>query len=362
LSALFDEDRSEDRLRDEHGWAIEIVRQHFAAGLEEICDKKFLARRYSEFQKRSDPIYIDLLNGMEDEALAKTFVSYWMIGQTMATQSRFWLEDAIAQIITYQALHKNRPVTHVFSHAMLGQGILKDFRERPTIAELGETAWEHTSDRSPWRALVQQAALREIDILIGEQEREPVPERKPFAVREWSSEMNLKAIAKDKVHLARIVGALTGPPPIETPLQCNLLVIEPDRFDAKPHAWGIRFINPKSISSHSTRKQERVNLLRLYALLVQEKIMRQPESICVCLAELVPRKRQREMLDYYPDYFSAETFWSSESLWKFIGVPFGVVSLAIRDEAKAFRDKLKDGLRTLLPKTIEQEVDPLFER
>jgi len=353
LKPRFNDERSPDQVAKEHLWAVEIIRRHFAAGLSEITDAAFLSKRFKEFQKRNDPIYVKLLDGMDDSALAKTFVSYWMIGQTMATQSRFWLEDAIAEIIIHQAISKNRPVTHVYSAAMLGQNM---FAQRTSIADLGENWREQSWDRSPWRAAVQQSALREIDILVGEQEREPVPERSPFVPRTFTSETNTKAIAKDKEHLKRIVAALTGPPPSETKLQCNLLVIEPDRPGTEVHAWGIRFINPKSITSHSTRKQERVNLLRLYALLVQEKIMRQPESICVCLAELVPRKRQREMLDYYPDYFSAETFWSSQRLWEFIGVPFGVVSLAIRDEAKAFREKLNDGLRTLLPAVREMNV------
>jgi hypothetical protein len=77
--------------------------------------------------------------------------------------------------------------------------------------------------------------------------------------------------------------------------------------------------------------------------------MRQPDSICVCLAELLPRMPQRESQDHYPDYFSALTYWSSTKLWQFIDVPYGVVSIAIREVAKSFRQKLKDGLRTLLP-------------
>src|SRR5262245_56526234 len=88
-----------EHLQQEYGWAIKIIRERFAVGLEAICAKEFLDERYQEFQRKNDPIYAELLDGMEDEALAKTFVSYWTIGQTMATQSRFWLEAAIAEII-----------------------------------------------------------------------------------------------------------------------------------------------------------------------------------------------------------------------------------------------------------------------
>ena len=168
------------------------------------------------------------------------------------------------------------------------------------------------------------------------------------------------AMSKDKEQLARIAASLKGPPATETPMQCNLLVIEPDKLDGNIHAWGIRFINPKTFSQHAARKQERVNLLRLHALLVQEKIMRQPDAICVCLAELLPRKRQRESQDHNSDYFSAVTYWSSDKLWRFIGVPFGVVSIAIREEAKAFRQKLKEGLRTLLPEHQQKEKGLFF--
>lgn len=352
-----DYDRNPEHLQKEYGWAVDIIRKHFAKGLDAICDKDFLDHRFLEFQKKNDPIYAELLDGMDDEALAKTFVSYWTIGQTIATQSRFWLEDAIAEIIIYQVKHFNRPATHVYSQAMLGN---KCFERRMAIADIGEIELERFTERSPWRALVQESALRDIDILIGEQEREPKPPRDGFHSRQWSNESNAKAISHDQDQLARIASSLTGPPATETPMQCNLLVIEPDKLDGQTHAWGIRFINPTTIAKHPQRKQERVNLLRLYALLIQEKIMRKPEAICVCLAELLPRKRRRDSQDHYPDYFSAVTYWNSEKLWRFIGVPFGVVSIAIRDVAKAFRQKLKEGLRTLLPHDEAAKQGGLF--
>ena len=327
-----DYDRTPEHLQKEYGWAIEIVRKQFAEGLEAICDKGFLDHRYQEFQRKNDPIYAELLDGMDDEELAKTFVSYWTIAQTMATQSRFWLEDAIAEIIIYQVRHLNRQATHVYSQAML----TPYFQRRVPIAEIGEQELEHLSERSPWEVMVQQSALKDIDILIGEQERTPKPPRDGFHARQWSNEQNAKTTSNDQEQLLRVVSSLKGPPATSTRIQCNLLVIEPDKLDGKTHAWGIRFINPTTISKHPQRKQERVNLLRLYALLVQEKIMRQPESISVCLAELLPRKRQRDDQDHYPDYFSAHTYWSSTKLWDFIGVPFGVVSLAIRDVSKTF--------------------------
>ena len=136
----------------------------------------------------------------------------------------------------------------------------------------------------------------------------------------------------------------------EVPLQCNLLVVEPDRLDKKPHALALRFVNPKTIASHAQRKQERVNLLRLYAYLVQEKVFREPPTIRVTVAELLSRETSGfEEYDYYPDYFSSETYWSSDKLWDFIGVPFDVVTEAIQGVAKEFRERLIHGLRELLP-------------
>ena len=101
-------------------------------------------------------------------------------------------------------------------------------------------------------------------------------------------------------------------------------------------------------------------MLRLYALLVQEKIMREPKSIHVCVAELVPRHGDFDQYDRYPDYFSPGTYWTSDRLWKFIGVPFEAVTFAIRDAAKEFRKRLIDGLRGLLPDEPKGEPGTLF--
>jgi hypothetical protein len=77
--------------------------------------------------------------------------------------------------------------------------------------------------------------------------------------------------------------------------------------------------------------------------------MRRPRSISACVAALVPRDSAWDHQDQYPDYFSTETYWSSDRLWDFIDVPFEVVRIAIHAAAQGFRDRLKDGLRQLLP-------------
>jgi hypothetical protein len=124
----------------------------------------------------------------------------------------------------------------------------------------------------------------------------------------------------------------------------------------KTHAWSIRFINPRAIASHASRKQERVNLLRLYAWLVQEKILRDPTQIEVCVAEIYARYSDFDDLDRYPDYFSSLTYWSCDRLWQFLEMPFEVVTVALRDVAAEFRGQLIAGLRDLLPDAEEPDL------
>jgi hypothetical protein len=200
---------------------------------------------------------------------------------------------------------------------------------------------------------MKENALKAVDVLVGEQERERVDieqRRKPFQRRTWDDTQNTTAVTKDHEHLKRIAAAVGGRAISDVAIQCNLLVIEPDKKDGKPHVFAFRFINPKTISSHAQRKQERVNLLRLYAYLVQEKLFLEPTAIQVCVAELLPRLGSDfEQYDYYPDYFSKHTYWHADKLWDFIGVPFEVVSQAIRNVAQDFREQLHDGLNFLLP-------------
>jgi len=169
---------TEAELRTEYAWAIEIVRKHFVGGLKGISDEKFLRRRYEEFRRNDDPVYADLLAGMGDERLSKTFVSYWILGQTMATQSRFWLENAVAELIIHQAQKLGRDVNHVYTQNMLADGWLL---RKVEVADIGEDQLEHLTDRRPWRAMIQRSALEGIDLSVGQRERERVAKRELFA-------------------------------------------------------------------------------------------------------------------------------------------------------------------------------------
>jgi len=340
--------REAEDLRKKFGWAIEIVRQRFSEGLSQLCDPRFLKRRYRAFQEKNDPIYSELLKGMQDVPLETTFVSYWTIAHTLATQSRFWLENAIADILIHKAKQEGRNGLKVYTFDMLKSGYLE---RGVTVADLGEGRREQLSSRTPWRVLLQRKALSTVDLIVGEQERERAAED-----GKWFEGWQYESAEKDLENLRTIAHSLPGPPSSEVTLQCNLLVIEPDRADKQPHAWGFRFVNRKTLSSHPTRKQERVNLLRLYAYLTQEKILRDPRQIHVYVAELFPRSSRFGARDRYPGYFSPQTYWSSNQLWEFIGVPFNVVTFALRDVAKEFRQQLVKGLRDLLPKPPDSTI------
>jgi hypothetical protein len=237
---------SEEQLKQDYSWAIQIVRHHFARGLEAISNSKFLDQRYDEFERRDDPIYAELLDGMEDQRLARTFVSYWTIGQTLATRSRFWLEAAVADLIIHQVKHFGRPATEVYWHAMLRQGFPA---WRIPVCEIGEDELEHLTGSSRWQAPIQQSALDTINALVGKEEQHGRPERQPFRPRVWSQEDNLQARERDRSHMEEVANSFRGPPSALTTLQCNLLVIEPDKPDGAIHAWAIRFVNPKTIAS-----------------------------------------------------------------------------------------------------------------
>jgi hypothetical protein len=363
VTPMEEQDRrlTDDELKAKYAWAVQIVQRHFENGLAEISDARFLDERY-EFQHKNDPIYAELLSGMRAPRLAKTFVSYWIIAQTLATRSRFWLEAAVAEIIIHQAKHFGRPALEVYSQAMLGHGCLK---QRKPIAEIGEEELEHLTEASRWEVPIRQSALRTIDVLVGEQERLDRldrPQREPFRPDVCNKDDCRRAKELDHGHLMKVAESLQGQKTELTLLQCNLLVIEPDKGDKQLHAWAIRFVNPKTIAQHAARKQERVNLLRLYALLLQEKITRQPQSVSVCIAALVPRYKSWNIPDGYPAYFSPDTYWTTDRLWdQFIKVPFEVVRFAIHAAARGFRDRLIDGLGNLLPEEIGPIQGDLFQ-
>src|SRR5437016_12725558 len=104
---------------------------------------------------------------MDDEPLAQTFVSYWTTAQTIATQSRFWLENAIFQIILDHST-RTRRLKGIYTSSMLAKGCLN---MNQSIAELRELQREYRTNRSPWMEPVQTSVLQVADQIISEQER-----------------------------------------------------------------------------------------------------------------------------------------------------------------------------------------------
>lgn len=113
---------AEQEVAAEYGWACAAVFKRFSAGLERLFDETFVGDRVRRFVERDDPVYATLLQGMEDEALARVLVSNWTVAHTMATMSRFWLEDAIVDIMLARPRAEGEPPPQVFSLGMLADG------------------------------------------------------------------------------------------------------------------------------------------------------------------------------------------------------------------------------------------------
>jgi hypothetical protein len=325
-------------------WAIGIVYRHFRDGLLRLTTSHEMDRPFRKFLGPADPIYGSILNGMQDKRLASTLVSYWKIAHTMATQSRFWLEDAIAEIVERDP-RWDRGRRTVYNRRMLGAGLFDTGR---TLFDLGEEERETVlSNRLPWRVPVQRAAIEAIDRIVGDQELAERPG--PREGWDWEG-----AVLQDREQLRHVAKSLIGPPPTHVRLSCNLLVVEPDRLDNRDHVWAFRFVNPTTFSSHAVRKQERVNLLRLFAYLAQEKPLRDPEQLHVSVAEVVPRAKQ----PVGTGYFSSLTYWNAERFWKHLGVPFEAIQVGIAAAGTILGEQLREGLQGLLPREAENRESP----
>jgi hypothetical protein len=346
---LFSEQKNPDfaAINKEYAWAIEIVHEQFAKGIGRLCEQRFLDQRYKNFLERKDPIYGVLLAGMGDDKLAKTFVSYWTIGQSLATQSRFWLQSALARMVARQVIELNRERTEVYTTAMLAKGRLD---ERRTVYSLGETEFEHMTPGARWMVPIKTSILDEAARIVEEQERVPPDEKPPpsprihrMDTREDAEDADSKAIQR----IAKSTGESSET--AQTALGCNLLVVDPDKVKNTGSVYALRYINPRMLSNHAQRRQERLNLLRLYGYLVQERIFESPTVIRVKVAELLPRYSNFTSLDHYPDYFTPKAYLTYDKLWQFVGVPFDVVTVAIGTAAKELKGELTRGLGSLLP-------------
>lgn len=321
-----------------HPWAVDLVDARFQRGLENVFNKAFVESRFDVFVARSDPVYATLLQGISDERVARVMVGNWIVAHTMATQSRFWLEDAIVDLLYARCAREPLPQLRprIYSLHMLAEGW---YSNRKSLWDAGEQWREQLHGTRAWHPLIQEQALREIDMIVGDETR--AYDTSPVNRGDQSLQMSQEA---DQAALDRAASALGGSAK-RTTIRCNLLFIEPEVADHEPHAWGIRYINPTTFNQGATIKEERMNLLRLRAYLAQEKPFRAPGKVRVVAADLVPRSANTPGRE--AALFSPLTRWTGHTLWDFLQVPFAAVTAGIRRAGAAMEAQLREELTRL---------------
>lgn len=331
----------------DYEWATETIERQFSGGIEALFSQKRLSKAYKQFQRHRDPIYHAMLQGMNDEPLAQTFVSYWKLGQSLATRSRFWLERALEEVLIQQALRRDACDIEIYNKAMLRNGLLS---EHKPIAEMGHQGYlEYQAPQGIWEVQIKTSVLNKVDELVAEQERvAQLPKQPHHRIRAQSEAAAMTSnLDRDAIYALRKVK--TDKAVSSIPIRCNLIIYDPNKVGGTPMVNAIRFINPRVLDKHTERKEERINLLRLYAYLIQEFNDIDPRAIRVRVAELLPRYSHFDNLDHYPQYFSDRTYWTAIETWGFIGVPLPVIKHAIKTAATQLRTHLTQQLRAVLP-------------
>lgn len=333
--------------RNEFEWAIQIIERRFREGIDSQFSEKRLQRTWRQFDRTKDPIYHELLEGMGDKALAATFVSYWKSGQALATRSRFWLEHALVEILVYQALHHHDCNVQVYTNAMLRSGMLL---ENKPVHELGiQGVFEHQAPQGVWEVQIKTALLDKIDQLVAQQERVPLLPNDPTKRLKAVDEATRRLLEADREAIRELRETPADDRLGTVPLRCNLIIVDPNKVQGVEMINALRIINPRTLDNPAQRKQERINILRLYAYLIQEKADFPSNAIRVRVAELLPRYSHFDQLDHYPQYFSDLTYWTAIETWGFIGVPISAIRDAIRSAASSLRGSLIKQLRAVLP-------------
>lgn len=160
---------------------------------------------------------------MEDEDTVQALVENWMIGQTLATKCRFWLEDAIVDLYLHKCSSepdaRKRP--RLYNNHMLSNGSLQ---REDSIWELGERWRELVISRSGWRESVGVAALQQIDACVSD-EAAYFDQLDPKEQRRGGRE--ILVATEDRRAINEVVGRLGGAHR-KTQLRCNLLVVHPE--------------------------------------------------------------------------------------------------------------------------------------
>lgn len=317
-----------------YAWAIEIVARHFRTGLEQVFERQRIRRQVDRFVRHGDPVYSRLLRSSGTD-LYETFAGFWKLGQTLATQSRFWLERAICDVVR----HQPRFGTRVYSLSDLASG---RWMQNGELAFMGdeETEWDATT--RAFRVPLSRNLLDYVEREVGRQDRRaPLS---PVATDRGRASLWAEMARDDTAILRNIAGKLSEPPWLPVAVQCNLLVVEPEPGGV----WAFRFINDKSLSVAQARR-EMANVLRLFGWLSQEKILRRPDRMTAVVAELLPRWHD------YPaergsEMFSDVTWRSHRQFWKFVDVPFEAVEIAMERVGQELRGKLMASLSTIVPR------------
>lgn len=351
----------------EWGWAQKIIVEQFENGLKNQFSDKAINESWSKFAIEQDPIYYPLLEGMDNKQLAKTFVSYWKNAQGMATRSRFWLEHAIARLMVHQAYENKLVDQQIYTRAMLRDGYLMN---RKPVMELGNDGYfEHMTSSAVWRVELKTKLLDVVDSLVSKQERVPATPKLPSDEKKRKAEKRKREVASQEQdalalttlrEVAQDLPADAEKSPI--PISCNLIVIDPNKVKNRPSVLAMRYINPRSLESPAQRKQERINILRLYAYLLQVMPVyaEQPNSIRAVAAEILPRHRITRFPDRYPKYFGDQTYWDAGALWHFVGVPLPIVTHAVRVAGEGLHELLIKQISSLLPDQQESaKEEPL---
>lgn len=331
--------RDEAAALESHQWAAEIVERHFVNGIDRLLDPAFVKRRYLEFERKADPVYFTLLGGL-DPTLSQAFVTNWTLAHTLATVSRSWLEDIVVDLMRAKAMRSELPPPEIYSLRMLANGW---YDSRRSIWDVGENWRAELTGSAAWRTRLPQHALNEIDAIVAEEERhyDYLRGTNEFSQQGWNFERPDDSEAK-----RRCAGASAGPL-VFVAMKCNLLILEPEFRDQRPHAWAIRFINPTLMNRRSTVRDERVNLLRLYTWLVQQKPFRTPMQISVVAADLLPRQQAAEHRSSRV-HFTSDTRWNAEQLWDGLGIPFAAITAGVRRASLALSSRISAGLSKVL--------------
>lgn len=327
-----------------YNWAIDIVQRIFAKELERYCSPEFVHERYSKFARERDPILYPLVTGMDDKPLEEVYVSFYSIYQTIATQTRFWLEASIAEILLHQVRAFGRSVTHLFTQNMLSD--CGGFDRAKTVADIGEYELEHVAGKKEWLVDLKEVSIETAENLVSKYDRK----YDRGAVRQDETkrpQLERELVGVDREEMLAMIHSVKGKGTASHKLYCDLLVVEPDQLDSQVSVRAFRFVNPKTFGKRSDRKEERLNLLRLLGYLVQEEILRAPETIEIQIAEIVPRPSPSSKGILGFPYFSSSSYWMADRFWgDYVGVPFNVIEWVIRDIGQRV---LAERLRGLLP-------------